>query len=203
MVSTTESTRPALVERVTRIVKDPAGEWPVIERESTTVEALFREYIAPLAAIPVVATLIGTTLVGVTVPFVGTYRVGFGSGLANAVLSYVFALAGVYLAAIIIDKLAPTFESTPNQMQALKLVAYASTPGWVAGVLNVVPALGVLGILAALYGVYLFYLGAPVMMKTPQSKVIPYMITCAVVVIVIGFVAAVLASALTGVSRAF
>jgi len=64
-------------------------------------------------------------------------------------------------------------------------VAYASTPVWIAGVFNLVPMLAFLIIFAALYSVYLFYLGVPVLMKTPQDKVIPYMIVSVVVIILV------------------
>jgi hypothetical protein len=115
------------------------------------------------------------------------------------VVSWVLALVGVYVAALIINKLAPTFESTPNDLQALKLVAYSYTASWVAGIFYVIPALGILAGLAGLYSIYLFYLGLPVMMKTPQAKVIPYMVVSAVVIIVLVFVMAMVAAAITGV----
>ena len=85
----------------------------------------------------------------------------------------------------VIDKLAPTFESKPNQIQALKLVAYASTASWVAGVFNIIPVLSILGILGGLYSIYLFYLGLPVLMKSPPEKAMGYtvvVIICAIVI---------------------
>ena len=77
-------------------------------------------------------------------------------------------------------------------------MAYAYTPVWIAGVLNLVPLLWILGILAALYSIYLFYVGIPVMMKTPDAKVIPYMVVAAVVVIVVMFVLGMFAALITG-----
>jgi uncharacterized membrane protein (DUF485 family) len=199
MASTLDLNVPALKERVTKILTDPKGEWPVIEAEATTAETLYRSYIAPLAAIPAIAAFIGYSLVGMPLPFGGSVRIGIFSGIAHMVVSWVLALVGVYVAALIINKLAPTFESTPNDLQALKLVAYAYTASWVAGVFLVIPALGILAGLAGLYSIYLFYLGLPVMMKTPQAKVIPYMVVSAVVIIVLFFVMAMVAAALTGV----
>ena len=199
MASTLELNVPALKERVTKILTDPKGEWPVIEAEATTTETLYRSYIAPLAAIPAIAAFIGYTIIGVTLPFVGHYRVGLFSGIAHMIVSFVLALVAVYVAALIINKLAPTFESTPNDLQALKLVAYSYTASWIAGIFYVIPALGILAGLAGLYSIYLFYLGLPVMMKTPQAKVIPYMVVSAVVIIVLVFVMAMVAAAITGV----
>jgi hypothetical protein len=200
MVATGEFNSASLMERAKKIITDPKNEWPVIEQESTTVERLYRTYIAPLAAIPVIAQFIGWSIIGVSMPFVGHYRVGIVSGITSAIVTYVFALAGCYLAALIIDKLAPTFDSRSDMLQALKLVAYAYTPAWIAGVLYIFPPLALLGILAGLYSIYLFYLGLPVMMKTPEAKVIPYMVVSALVIIVLGFVMAFLAAMITGVS---
>jgi hypothetical protein len=189
----------SLQDRVVKILTTPTTEWPVIEAEVTDVAKLYSGYIAILAAIPAVASFIGTTLFGTYVPFVGTVRTPIVRGFVTMVLTYVLALAVVYIAALVVDKLAPTFESKPNLIQALKLVAYASTAGWVAGVLYLIPALGILTILASLYNIYLFYLGLPIMMKTPDTKVIPYMVVAAIVVIVLTFFATLLVGMMVGV----
>src|SRR5262249_56987137 len=119
-------------------------------------------------------------------------------GLAGAVVRWVFALVGAYIGAFVIEKLAPTFKSSGSTIQALKLVVYASTPVWVAGVLNLVPPLAPLILVAALYAVYLFYLGLPHLMKTPGDQVIPYMIVSALVIIVISVCLAFFAGIMTG-----
>lgn len=197
---TTEVNPTALKDRVMKILTTPKTEWPVIEQEQTDTSKLYSQYIAILAAIPAICNFIGYSLIGVTMPFVGTFRIGLVRGIAHMIVAYVLTLVGVYVSALIIDKLAPSFDSKPNQIQALKLVAYASTPSWIAGVLGIIPALGVLAILAALYAIYLFYLGLPVMMKTPDTKVIPYMAVSAVIIIVVYIVMGVLAGAMVGIS---
>lgn len=201
MTSTRDIDVPALKDRVTNILKTPKTEWPVIEAETTTTEKLYRSYIAPLAAIPAVAWFIGVTVVGVTLPFVGTFRESFPRAFANMIVSYILALVGVYIAAFVVNKLAPTFDSRPDDRQALKLVAYAYTPAWIAGVLMIIPALAPIAIIGGLYAVYLFYLGLPVMMKTPEAKVIVYMIVAAIVVIAVSIVVGIVSAALTGVTR--
>lgn len=199
MATTTGVNVTTLKDRVVKILTSPKTEWPVIEAESTDVSTLYSSYIAILAAIPVVASFIGGIVIGTQVPFVGTVRTPIGSALTVLILSYVLSLAMVYVAALIIDKLAPSFDSKPNMIQALKLVAYASTASWVAGVLNIIPLLGALvSLVGGLYAIYLFYLGLPVMMKTPEAKVIVYMIVSAVVMIVLWFVAAMIVGMVVG-----
>jgi hypothetical protein len=172
---------PQLTTRVTNILKQPAQEWPVIAAEPADIASLITGYAAPLAAIPAICGWLGMSLIG----FGGYFRVGLVSGLAGAIVRWVFALVGAYIGAFVIEKLAPTFKSSGSIVQALKLVVYASTPVWVAGVLNLIPPLTPLILIAVIYAVYLFYLGLPVVMKTPSDQVIPYMIVSALVMIVI------------------
>jgi len=187
-----------LQTRVINIVTKPKEEWPVIAAEQTTMGALYTGYIIPLAAIPAVCSFLGLSVFGAAIPFANVLGVGPAYWLSQAIVSYVLGLVGVYIGAFVIQKLAPTFQSEANFLQALKLVAYASTPMWVAGVFNLIPPLAILTILAGLYGIYLFYLGVSPLMKTPSDKVIPYMIVSAVVIIVVSVVVSLLTGALTG-----
>ena len=189
----------SLQTRVVAILTKPADEWRSIVAEPATVEGLLRDYAAPLAAIPAIAQFIGFSLIGITVPFGGAIRIGIVRGFANAVVGWVFALVGAWISAIVIEKLAPTFQSKGNTAQALKLVVYSMTPVWIAGILNLVPVLAVLTLIAALYAVYLFYLGLPPVMSTPSEKVIPYMVVSALVIIVISFVLGAIAAATVGI----
>src|SRR5262249_2385512 len=172
-----------LQTRVVNILTKPAAEWQVIAAESADIKSLYTNYIMILAAIPAVSTFLGTLFLGAAFGFYG-----FSGALVGGVLNYVGTLVSVIICAFIIEKLAPTFDSRGDTAQALKLVAYASTPVWVAGVLHVVPPLGVLILLAAIYAVYLFYLGLPPVMKTPADKVVAFMIVAAIIVIIVYFV---------------
>lgn len=182
-----------LQERVKRIITQPAREWPVIEAEVTDVPTLYKSYILPVAAIPAIAMFIGLLVFG------GRW-IGGAYALRAALFQYIGQLAGVFLSAFIVAKLAPQFASREDQVQALKLVAYASAPVWVAGVLYLVPPLAVLILLAGLYCIYVYYLGVPVLMKTPADKVVPYMVVSVLVIIVVMFVVSLILGAIGGVA---
>jgi hypothetical protein len=115
----------------------------------------------------------------------------------------VLGLAACYVAAIVIEQLAPKFQSRGNTVQALKLVVYAYTPIWLAGVLSLIPSLSALTIIAAFYAIYVFYLGMPKVMGTPESQVIPYMAVAAIVIIVINVIIGALTGVTTGVGRLY
>lgn len=182
----------ALVDRVKNILLTPKTEWPVIDAEPTNVGDLYKGYIIPLAAIGPIAQAIGWTVFGMPVPFIGTYRMPIGTVLTQAVLQFVLTLVGVYVLALIVDALAPTFNGTKNQIQALKVVAYASTAAWVGGIFGLIPALGIIGALFGIYSLYLMYLGLPVLMKSPPEKALPYtavvILAAIVVFMLIGYV---------------
>ena len=187
-----------LVTRAKNITVTPGTEWPVIEGESTTTGELLTGYALPLAAIGAVAGFIGTSIVGSTLPFVGTYRVPFVSGIVAAVFGLGMALVMCFLLSLIIDALAPTFNGQKNQVQALKLAVYSFTPAWLAGVLRIVPLLGIFVFFAALYSIYVLYLGVPRLMKSPQDKALPYTAVVVVIAIVMGFIVAAISGIFIG-----
>jgi uncharacterized membrane protein len=188
-----------IIERAKGIVLSPKTEWEKIAAESTDVKSLYIGYAMILAAIPAICGLIGTTMIGVSVPLIGTMRTPIGSALVTLVLGYVLGLAAIYVVSLIVNALAPTFDGQKDPMQALKLVVYSSTPVWLAGVFSLVPLLGVLSIIAGLYGLYLLYIGLPILMKNPAEKSIGYtalIVVCYfVLAIIIGIVLAGVAGA--------
>jgi hypothetical protein len=187
-----------LIARLKNILLSPSSEWPVIADEPSSPGAIYLGYVAPLAAIGVIATFIGHSIFGFGVPFLGHYRVPIAAGLAHGIISYLLAFLGVFLVAWLVDALAPTFGGQRDQLRALKVTAYSFTAGWVGAVLNVIPALGIIGALIGLYGFYLLYLGLPVLMRCPQDKSIGYTILVVVCAIVMWIVLAALTTGVVG-----
>jgi Yip1 domain len=185
-----------IVERAKTITLNPATAWPVIEAEQHTPQSLFVPYMLVLAAIPAVATFIGMSVVGFG-GFGLSMRLPIVSGLAMMITSYVFSLAMAFGMGWLVSTLAPNFGGQSNLMQGLKLVVFGATPMFLAGILSILPALGVLSLLAAIYSLYVMYLGLPVLMKNPKEKTVPYMVVLAVCGFIAGVVMAVLSSAFT------
>jgi hypothetical protein len=123
--------------------------------------------------------------------------VPFVSGLVSAIVNYVLTLGMVYVVALIVEALAPTFGGTKDRLQALKVVAYGSTASFVGGVFYLLPSLSPLAFLAALYSIYLFYIGLPVLMKCPKDKAVPYTVVVGIVAIVAGLVIGAVVAAVT------
>jgi hypothetical protein len=81
------------------------------------------------------------------------------------IVSYLLTLVMVFVLALIVNALAPTFGGTKDSLRALKLVAYGVTASFLGGIFNLIPALGLLGVLASLYSIYLIYTGIALMMR--------------------------------------
>src|SRR6476660_8115512 len=84
-----------IVERAKNICLAPTKEWEVIEGESTPAENLVGSYVAPLVALGAIAGFIGGSIIGRTIPFIGTYRVGIVPGVIGAVFVFVMGIIGV------------------------------------------------------------------------------------------------------------
>ena len=187
-----------LVGRVKRLLLTPSAEWDRIDGEPTTIKGLYVGYVCILAAITPIAGLIGGQLFGH-----GAFGVSFKPNLAaaivSAVVTYGLTLLSVFLLALIIDALAPSFDGQKDRVQAFKVAAYTGTAGWVAGVLTIFPPLAIIAALGGLYGLYLLYLGLPKLMKAPKEKSLGYTVVtilCAIVLfIVVGAVTGAVAGA--------
>lgn len=182
----TSPDRQALVARVKAIIMTPDLEWPVIAAEPATPASLYSGYIAILAAIPPLATFLHSVLFGYGA-FGITYRPSFAGALTTAIVHYVLTLAGVYVLALVVNALAPTFQGQKDFVQALKLVAYASTAQWLCGIFALIPGLGILGLLG-LYSLYLFFRGLPVTMRSPADKSLGYTVVVVLCTILVGVV---------------
>jgi Yip1 domain len=183
-----------IITRIKNMLLQPNQEWDAVRSESLTIKDIYTVYLVVVAAVPAICQFIGLTVVGTSMPAIGTIRIPVFGGLMQAVVGYVLSLAGVYVAAFIINKLAPSFKSHPDMVNAVKLAAFTILPVWAAGVLFIIPMLAALVLLVSLYAIYIFYLGLPKLMGTPADKVIPYMVVAAivqfVVAVVIGMISA-------------
>jgi hypothetical protein len=194
-----EFTMSNLIGRVQNILLAPKTEWPVIAAEPETIGGLFTRYILIVSALGPIAMFLKSTLIGISMPFVGRYRMDMASGLEMLALGYVGGLVGVYVLSLVINALAPTFGAQKDSVQALKAAAYSSTAVWIAGLGNLLPFLGVLILIAGLvYCVYLLYLGLQHTMKAPADKAGGYTAVSIIVAIVFWIVCSAIISSVTG-----
>jgi hypothetical protein len=172
------------VNRVKAILTQPKSEWQVIDGEPATVGSIYMGYIVALAAIPAICGAVWLA------------RYSPGGAIRSAITFYVIHLISPFVLAVIIDALAPTFGGQKNQVQALKVAAYSATPMWLAGVFSLIPGLSILTLVGGLYGLYLLYLGIPVVMKSPPDRAMGYTIVTILAEIIVWWLLMVLVAGL-------
>jgi len=179
-----------LVERAKNIIITPKTEWDAVAAEEPNIQQILLGYVLPLALIPTIATIIGWGVIGM---FGFT---SFNYGIAMGLVQIINAFLSVLIAGFVIDALAPSFGSQKNMGRAVQLVAYSMTPIWIAGILNIFPALGWLAGLIGLYGLFLMYLGLAPLMKTAEDKKVGYLVVSIIILIVVYFVIAAILTAI-------
>lgn len=162
-----------LIARAKAIITKPAETWPEIAAEKSSPGEIITRYAIPLSAIGPVASFIGGQVFGISA-IIATFRPSLMTGITTAVITFVMGLVSLIVFSLIADFLAPKFNGESNRTNAFKLVAYSMTPSWVAGVLGLIPALGLLVFLAGIYGLYVLFLGVRPLMKVPEDKAVAY-----------------------------
>jgi len=178
-----------LVDRAKNILITPKTEWEVIKNESSSVQQIITGYVLPLSLIPTIAIILGWGLIGVIFT-------SFTYGLILGLVVFINAIIGVIVSALIIDALAPNFGSQKDLVKSTQLVAFSMTPGWIAGIINILPVIGWIGSLASLYGLYLLYLGLGPLKGTPEDKKIGYLIVSILVIILLYFIVSAILTAI-------
>lgn len=178
-----------IIARVRDILIKPNEEWGVIDNEPATIGGIFTTYVLILAAIGPIALVIGQQLIGISM-FGVTWKPSITYSVGSAVIGYVMSLIMVYVVALIIDALAPSFNGTKDPVKAFKVAAYSATAGWVAAILNIIPMLGIVALLGSLYGLYLLFLGLPRLMRVAQDKAVGYTLVVILIQIVLYVVVA-------------
>jgi hypothetical protein len=176
------------VNRLKGILLQPGSTWKTIDGEFTKPAVLYKGWVLPLALIGPICGALGTLVFGLSFGVIGAYRLPVANIATLAVVDYVLSVAGVFGLSIVINALAPTFGGQRNDVQALKVAAYGSTPWFLAGVFQLIPQLALVGILVSLYTVYLVFSGVPVVMKPAKDQAMGYAIVAVLGALVVALI---------------
>ena len=183
-----------MIGRARRLLTSPSGEWSEIEAEPANTRDIYKNYVLPLAIFAWVAVMMGTYLA------IGTaVRPALLPALMTAVLGVVFTLVGVFVFALIIDGLAPSFGGHRNFGQAFKVAAYSPTPVWLVGIFMIIPSFTVQNFAlaaGALYSVFLLYVGLPKLMRPHAGRSKSYFALTSVCAVGIFFAVAMMAASI-------
>jgi hypothetical protein len=167
------------------LVKSPVGYITANKDAPASVRDIMVNYVAVLAAIPLVATLVGDLwYYALFIPrgFVGSL---VAYAFVSGILTYILDVIGVYVLALVIAMLAPTFSSSNDRIKAMKMSAFIFTPVFLIGVVHILPFLDIITIIGVLYGLYILYLGLPILQATPKDKVVTYLVAIVIATFII------------------
>jgi hypothetical protein len=162
------------------LVKDPVN-YMKQNTSAIPLKTLFTNYVAVLAIVPFVATLIGDLWY-----YARDNKYAFA--IPAAIFAYILELVGVIVLGVVIWKVGPSFGTKTSQAMATTLAAYVYTPVFLISIVYAIPPIDLLVILGLLYGLYIFYKGVPILLNTPKDKVVTYVIVVLIVALIIGFV---------------
>ena len=163
------------VSRARSVLFEPRATFKEVDSEFTKPGAIWGRYILPLALIGPLAGAVGRFIFGKRIA--GTSlpeSVSLSGAITWGVISLLLALAAVFVLTQVISLLAPGFGGQKNDVQALKVAAYSSTPVWLGGVFNIHGRFLIVSLIVSLYGLFLLYLGVPSLMKVPQDRGMGY-----------------------------
>ncbi|MBL7663031.1 YIP1 family protein [bacterium] len=177
-----------IISRARQVLLNPKEFWTTASSETETIDSVYKRYIIWLAIIGPVCSFLGMTFVGITIPFIGTWKMPFVSGFVGAIIRYAAALVMLFVSALVLSKLSPKHGGTENIQNSFRLVAYSGTAALLGGALGIIPSLGVLALLFGLYSIYTFYQGITPMTGVPEQNRMTYAALAVVCIVVIAII---------------
>jgi hypothetical protein len=161
------------IQHIVGLFTDPVRQWEKIRDQLKSPEGGSVAHVFLLAAIPAVSGYIGTTQVGWRIGVGEPIRITGDSAFAIAIIYYIALLVGIFSIGWVIHLLGKAYEVEKSLSLCIALAAYAATPLFLIGLMQVYPVLWLnmlLGLPALAYTVYLLYSGLPIMMEIPPEK---------------------------------
>lgn len=158
-----------MINHVWGLLTHPDREWQQISGEQETVTHFYGSYVLLLAAIPVVCSFIGTTLVGWHFGAsedgsAARIQVSPATAILLAIIFYAMILGAVWLMGNVIHWLARRYPSRPDLNRCVIFAGYMATPMFLSGIVALYPLVWLCllaGIVGLCYTVYLVYAGMP------------------------------------------
>lgn len=159
------------LRRVQNLFFHPQDEWLSIKEENTTYRNILLGYVAVLAAIPPVSSVVERVII----------NTGIVSNAVHSPLRYVLAanvawylviIVNMIITAAIITALVIPRESGWMSITGLQLAGYSYTPLFLVGILIIIPRLSWLLYPAILHSVYLLYLGIRTVTDLDKRKAV-------------------------------
>ena len=157
------------LRRIVYLIFRPTAEWDLIAREQTSVDALLRSYILPLALLAPIATVIGMKTFDREWDPAHGYLVPADQILAAGAATFFAIVGSIFVLAAIFAIIAPMFGATRDYLAALKVATYGAIPLMLAGATLLLPVMAIVGLVGLCHTLFLFWLGARRVLNVPAG----------------------------------
>jgi len=163
-----------LLAGIKNILFNPSRYWLTIDSENISISAIRNSLLLPLTLLASVAAIAGSFI------FINT-ELSFVYSLLFGIRKFIVVLITTYLAALILRETTYPLDLGRSFTVAFRLVAFSIVPFLLCQVISsVFESLLFINILA-FYGLNIFWTGAEVMLKPPQHKRIPLLVSATVI----------------------
>jgi hypothetical protein len=157
------------LRRIVFLIFRPAAEWDAIAVEKTSVDALLRRYILPLALLAPVATVIGMKTFDRAWDPAHGFQVPAEQILAAGVTTYFATIGSILVLAAIFNLIAPMFGAVRNYLAALKVATYGAIPVLLAGATLLLPVMAIVAMVGMCHTLYLLWVGVRRVLHIPSE----------------------------------
>ncbi|OGC35643.1 hypothetical protein A2311_03625 [candidate division WOR-1 bacterium RIFOXYB2_FULL_48_7] len=165
----------ALVLKVKAILLNPKE---AITLETTgSIQNWFLNFVAPLALIPTIASLLNYLFMLLFFPATHYYLPKLEDVLYGSVMNYIMGIMIVFLLAGAIWQLAQYYSAVCDFKQAFLIVMYSLVPLWVGGALQLFPFLVPLQLIALAYSFYLIYIFETEKLGIAKENLLAFLLT--------------------------
>ena len=180
-----------LLDHTLGIFTHPDKEWRDIRKQRRSKALEFFTHVPLLALIPAISFYYGVTQAGWALGGGEPVFLTSSSAIILCVISYLSALAGVWIFGEFIHWMAATYsEEAVDPRRGMAVAVYVTIPIFIAGIAGVMPVLWINAaatMLAAVYSIYLIYEGIPILMNIDKERGFLYstsIVTVALVLLV-------------------
>jgi len=157
------------LRRIVYLIFRPTAEWDLIASEQTSVDALLRHYILPLALLAPIATVIGMKTFDRAWDPVHGYLVPADQILAAGVATYFATVGSIFVLAAIFVVIAPMFGAARDYLAALKVATYGAIPVMLAGATLLLPVMAVVATVGLCHSLFLLWVGVRRVLNVPRG----------------------------------
>ena len=159
----------ALLGRIRNILLRPRAEWRVIKDEPATYGSVIAGYVAPLAAVPPAAAVLGRFVFDRNIP-ASALSMPLDYLLFTNLLWFGMNIVSVMITGAVVTAITAAAESRWRGIRGLQVAAYSFTPLFIAGFLAAIPFMAWSLVPAVVYGVYILYRGTRALLAIQGVK---------------------------------